>query len=121
MTVNLNRRGLLSSVAVAGSTLLAGCLDIFDPNPDIAVFNRSDSIQTANVVLVDASEAELLSEQASIEPDEAFEADDVFPSSGTVTLSISVDGGPSGQREFDISEDTAIYAYINDDISFDEF
>lgn len=121
MTPHPTRRSVLSSVAVASAALLAGC-GAFDSNPDVVVFNRTDSEQSVNVTLVDDGGEELLSEGTTIAPDEAFEQDGVLPESGTVTFSVSVDGGPSGEREFELSEAASLQAFVDaDGVEFEAF
>ncbi|MGM0389881.1 MAG: hypothetical protein ACQEP0_15535 [Natrinema limicola] len=114
------RRVTLVGTAIAGTTFLAGCSSILGGNPDVVVFNRTDSELRADITLVDTDGEELLSKRAAIEPDNAFEHDEVL-SSGTYTLSVDVEGGPSGEREFDVEDGDSLQARVDeDDIEFNK-
>ncbi len=114
------RRKMLVGTAISGTALLAGCSGMLGGNPDVVVFNRTDNELTADVTLVDADGEELVSERATIEPDGAFEHDDVL-SSGTHTLGVDVEDGPSGEREFDVEDGDSLQARVDqDDIEFDK-
>lgn len=90
-------------------------------NPDVVVFNRTDVERTVDVTLVDSSGEELLAASTTIAPDDAFERDDVLPSSGQVTLAVAVENGPTAERGFDVSDDSSLQARIDeDDVEFDE-
>lgn len=114
------RRNILVGTTTAGTTLLAGCSSLLGGNPDVVVFNQTDTEVTAGITLVDPNGEELLSERATIEPDNAFEHDEVL-SSGTHTLSVDVEGGPSGEREFDVEDGDSLQARVDeDDIEFNK-
>lgn len=115
------RRRTLAATVAAATIPLAGCSDFLEYSPDVVVFNRTDEEVTADVTLSDADGERLLSETATIEPSEASEHDDVLPSSGQVTLSVAVEGGPSDEADFDVSGDTSVQARIDADaIQFDQ-
>lgn len=117
----VTRRTVLTAAVASGATLLAGCGVFFGGSPDVVVFNRTDDALTAEVTLVDDADEELFAETATIEAGEAFERDDVLPPSGQVTLAVAVDGGPSAEREFQVSEGSSLQARIDEaDIQFDE-
>lgn len=123
MTPDLTRRGTLRVIALSGTITLTGCSGIFGgEDPDVVVFNKTDSEVTADVTLADDSGGELLSETATIAPDDAFEHDDVLPDSGEHTLSVAVEDGTSGEETVDVSDVSSIQARIEgDDIQFDTF
>ena len=116
-----NRRAVLSELGAGMVLPLAGCSQLSQFfNPDVVVFNRTDSEQTAEITLTAGTDV-LISERTSIEASEAFEQDDVLSSSGTVTFDVTVEDGPSAEREFDISDDTSLQAYIDGEIEFEKF
>lgn len=116
----ITRRKAMSVVAVSGVSVLAGC-GMFDNQPDVVVFNRTSSEVNADVTLRDGDQESLVSETATISVDDGYEIDDVLPESGTVAFQVAVEGGPSDEQEFEVSEDVSLQARIEDGgIEFDE-
>ncbi len=106
-------------MSTAGAVLLAGC-GLLSSSPDVVVFNKQDSALTAEVELTASDGESLLSEEATIEAGDGSQWDDVLPSDGSVTLSVSVADGPSGESDFDVTgEDISLQARIDGDIEFD--
>lgn len=114
-----SRRRVLSAGVVAVASL-AGCNVLSDEPPDVVVFNRTETAQTATVRLTDAAGEALVSADPTIQAKGAFERDDVLPSSGQVTLSVSVRRGPSGRQTFAVGDAESVQARIDADaLQFD--
>lgn len=122
MPVDITRRNALKVTATFGTMALAGCSNILGgSNPDVVVFNDTDSEKTAEITLVSDGGEEVVSATETISSDGAFERDDVLPEDDTLTFSVAVDSGPSGEEEFDVSDASSLQARIDgDDIEFDK-
>lgn len=83
-------------------------------SPNLVVFNRRDAEVTASIS-VESGEESLLSTEESIQPDQAAKFEDVFSESGTVAVTVAVDGGPDGSSEFEVSKNTTIQGYVRSD------
>lgn len=117
----VSRRKMMSVVAVSGATALAGCGMFSSSQPDVVVFNRTDSEVSADVTLLDGDQEELVSETATISVDDGYEIDDVLPETGTVTFQVSVEDGRSGEQDFEVSDGTSLQARIESSgIQFDK-
>lgn len=113
--MNVSRRKIIAGTVLSVVSLLAGCGDILLMNdPEMTVFNATDNELTADISLVNSSGEKLVSTSATISPDTSFTRDNILPSSGTLTLSITVENGPTDSREFDTYEETEISTFIYD-------
>jgi hypothetical protein len=113
--VSTTRRGAVS--LLAGATVaLSGCGLLDGSGPDVAVFNRRESTLDVTLV-VGGTEKTIVSTTETLDPGEGFGRGrgDVLPSSGRVTVSVGVPGGPSAERELDIEDDTSIRIRIEPD------
>lgn len=122
MSADITRRNALTLTATASTAVLAGCGNILGGgNPDVVVFNDTDSEKTAEITLASDDGEEVLSATETISSDGAFEQDDVLPEDGTLTFTVAVDSGPSSEEEFDVSDASSLQARIDgDDIEFDK-
>lgn len=101
--------------------LLTGCVSSLIGDPDVVIFNRTDAELTADVTLTSASGEDLLVETTTITGGNAFERDEILPSSGELTLAVAVEDGPTDDQEFEVSEDSSLQARIDENaIEFDK-
>ncbi|MUV89161.1 hypothetical protein GJ629_04000 [Halapricum sp. CBA1109] len=114
-TVSTTRRGAVSLLAGA-AVGLSGCGLLEGSGPDVAVFNRRESTLDVTLVVGD-TEQTIVSTTETLDPGEGFGRGrgDLLPSSGSVTVSVGVPGGPSAERELAVADDTAVRIRIEPD------
>ncbi|MDF9744077.1 hypothetical protein [Natrinema salsiterrestre] len=107
-------------VAVTSAAALSGCGYVVGGDDDLVVTNDRQGKISIELELVDGSDEALFADTVSLSADSEVTEDGVLPSSGTVTLTVTVDGDLSNTESFEVGEETSLHIDIEDAITFEK-
>jgi hypothetical protein len=116
----MHRRQVLHGVALGSVVGLAGCSELFPWNrselvTELTVRNRRETGVTVDLTVADEAGTQLASRQLSLDGGHIRELDGLVAEPGTYALTVAVDGGPSSQHEWPVSDCTSTTIVVEPD------